>query len=252
MMKKISAALVLVLVVLLGACNNNPKSSKSNGGEEDNDSILVQRSYHSSGGLWKVTRGKKIQVDGKTKYILDGENLEYYKTPEGALSSKAIYQNGKREGLFQKFYTNGKLYYEVNYSNGKMEGVKKSYYKTGQIMAEMPYKKGLLGTGTVEYTPDGKALDPMELKVWYKKNGSSVTVYAKVLNKGKVTKRAEFFNGFLIEGKYYHKNLQTVPRQADGTAKITLHNSPEYVVISAKAKSARNNYFFLTKGITIK
>ena len=250
-MKKVSAVLLILLMVALGACNSNPKQKGSKSEEPENDSILTQKTYHSSGGIWKESRAKKIIVDGKEKYILDGENKEYYKTPKGALSSIAIYKDGKRNGLFQKFYTNGKLYYEVNYENGKMNGTKKVYYEDGTLMAEMPYKKGLLGTGTVEYTSKGIKKDPMKLSVWYEKKGSSIVVYAKVLDKGKVNKRAEFFNGFLIEGKYYHKNLKVVPAK-NGLAKTTLSASTEYVVISAKAKTARNNYVFLTKGVTIK
>lgn len=250
-MKKIIIAFSVVLLALLCACNNGAKSKTSKGEEAENDSILVQKTYHSGGGLFKVSRAKKVIIDGKEKFIIDGENLEYYKTPQNALSSKAFYKEGKRHGLFQKFYTDGKLYYEVNYENGKMDGVKKSYYKDGTLMAEMPYKKGLLGTGSVEYTSKGIAIAPMDLKVWYKKNGSSVTVYAKVLNKGKVTKRVEFFNGYLIEGKYYHKNLQSVPMK-DGIAKTILHNAPDNVIISAKVRSARNNYVLLSKGLQIK
>ncbi len=249
-MKKYCTTLVLVLLVILSACNNSSKSAQSKVGEAGNDSILVQKSYHSSGGLWKVSRAKKIEINGKTKYMLEGENLEYYKTPQGALSSKAIYKDGKREGLFQKYYAEGELYYEVNYSNGKMEGVKKSYYKDGKVMAETPYSRGLIGTGTVEYSSKGIVLEAPELKVWKEYNGSVLTVYAKVLNKGKKTSRVEFFNGFLIEGKFYHSNLQKVPVK-DGVAQLTLHNAPDHVVISAKVKSARNNYYFLTKSLKL-
>jgi antitoxin component YwqK of YwqJK toxin-antitoxin module len=249
-MKKFSAVILVLLLMIMGACNNSQKSNESKGDDSENDSILFQKTYHSGGGLWKVNRAKKVIVDGKVKYVIDGENLVYYKTPQNALSSKAFYKDGKRSGLYQKFYTDGKLYFDVNYENGKMDGIKRSYMEDGSLRAETPYKKGSLGTGTVEYTSSGVKLPPMEMKVWYKRNGSSVTVYAKVLNKGKLTKRVEFFNGPLIEGKYYHKNLQKVTVK-DGIAKITLVD-PSYVVISAKAKSAYNNYSFLTQTLNIK
>ena len=249
-MKQKLLALSVLMVFLLGACNGGQKTKKNGSDEAENDSILVTKTYHPGGGLWKVNRGKKVEVNGKTQYVMEGEVLEYYKTPKNALSSKAIYKDGKRNGPFYKYYTDGKLYYEVPYVDGKMNGIKKSYHENGNLMAETPYKQGLIGVGTKEYTTEGKLLEPMTIKVWYKKNGSAVTVYAQVLNKGKVTKRAQFFNGYLIEGTYYHKNLQKVPMK-DGLAKITLQDPPSYVVISAKAKSARNNYTFLTKGINI-
>lgn len=250
-MKKIKVAFFVLALVLLGACNGNPNGKQGKSGDAENDSILTQKTYHSSGGLWKVSRAKKIIVNGKEKFIMDGENLEYYKTPKNALSSKAIYKDGKRDGLYQKFYAEGNLYYKVNYKEGKMDGVKTSYYKDGKIMAETPYKKGLIGVGTKEYTSKGIEQSPMELKVWYEKNGSAITLFAKVLNKGKVTKRAKFYNGYLIEGEYFHKNLQEMPVK-NGIAEFTIHNPAQFLVISTKVKSARNNYFFLKKEITIK
>lgn len=142
--------------------------------------------------------------------MLDGEVLEYYKTPKNALSSKAIYKDGKRNGKYIKYYTDGKPYYQVNYTNGKMDGLKKSYHKNGNLIAQPPYKQSLIGVGTKEYTPDGKLFNPMQLKVWYKKDGNSVIVYAQVMSKGKVTNRVDFFEGLLIEGKYMHDNLQKI------------------------------------------
>lgn len=237
------------MLFLLGACQSGTRK-KTGAKEEKNDSILITKTYHPGGGLWKVNRAKKVEANGKVKYVMDGEVLEYYKTPQNALSSKAIYKDGKRNGLFIKYYTDGKVYYHVNYLNGKMNGVKKSYHKNKQLMAEIPYKQGLIGVGTKEYTPDGKLLAPMKLKVWYKKNGSSVIVYAQVLNKGRVTKRAKFYEGLLIDGKYAHNNLHQVTMK-EGTAEITLYDNPSFVSISAKAKSARNNYSLLNKSIKI-
>ena len=88
------------------------------------------------------------------------------------------------------------------------------------------------------------------MKEWYTKDGSSVTVYAKVLSKGKITKRAEFFEGMLIENNYWHKGLSKMTVK-DGIAKVTFPNAPAYVVVSAKVKSARNNLYLLAKHIQI-
>ncbi len=249
-MKKMSAVIIVLLLIGMTACNNSAKPKQSKEDVPQNDSILIQKTYYPSGGLWKVKRAKKVTIDGETKYVVDGENLTYYKTPQNTLASKAIYKDAKRNGLYQKFYTDGQLYYEVNYKDGKINGIKKTYNKAGNLMAETPYKEGNLGIGTVEYGAQGVKLDPMELKVWFKKNGNLVTIYAKVLNNGKITKRATFFNGYLIEGKYYHKKLQELEVK-DGIASITLTNPPSYIVISAKVKSTYNNYSLLSEGINV-
>ena len=153
-MKNLLAITTILALFLLGACNsgNSKKAADADDGFEENDSILIQKEYHTSGGLWKVSRAKKIEVNGATKYVMDGENLEYYKVPKNALASRAFYADGKRSGVYTKYHTNGKVYYEVPYEKGKMNGVKKSYYKEGQLQAEIPYKLGCIGKGTKEYS----------------------------------------------------------------------------------------------------
>lgn len=249
-MKQLILSLSLLLIITLSSCAGGRKGGKTSDGDK-NDSTLVKKTYHSTGAIWKVNRGKKVLVDGKTKFIMHGEVLEYYKTPEGALSSKTNFVNGKRNGMYTKYYTDGSVYYKVNYLDGKRFGVKTSYHKNGQVMAEVPYKKGLMGVGTKEYTPSGELIEPMTMKVWYKKNGSQVTVYAQAFNKGRATKRVEFFEGLLVEGKYVHKGLRKVPMK-DGIGQITLSTHSGAVTITAKVKSARNNYSIVTKAIAIK
>lgn len=238
------------MMLLLGACNSS-SSKKVEAESAENDSILITKTYHSNGGLWKVSTGKKVVKDGETTYVMDGERLEYYRTPQNTLSSKAIYKNGKRNGLYIKYYIEGNIYYQVNYLNGKMDGVKQSYHKNKQLMAETPYKQSLIGTGTKEYTPDGKLITPMTMKVWYKKDGNATIVYAQALNKGRVTERVEFFEGALSEGKYSHNNLQKATLNGD-IGMVTLYGNPSTVTISAKIKSARNNYSLVSKTIQIK
>lgn len=246
-MKK-TLLLLALFSILLSSCNTGG-AKKTKGSDAENDSTLVNKTYHSHGGLWKVTTGKKVIVEGKTKYVRHGEYKEYYKTPKNTLSATAMYKDGKRDGLYTKYYTDGKIYYQVTYSNGKMNGVKTTFYKDGKVMAETPYKQGCLGEGTKEYSNTGNEIGDYELKVWTKKNGKAITIYAKVTSKGKVTKRAEFFNGLLIEGSYWHKGLQEVQMGSDGVAKITLQNPPAFTVITAKVKTAHNNYVLLKKNL---
>ncbi len=251
-MKRKLFALSVLMLIFLGACTNQ-KAKKGAADKPENDSILTMKNYYPGGGLKSIQTGKKVEKNGKTQYVMEGKCTEYYKTPKNALASKATYKNGKRDGMFYKYYTNGKLYYEVPYAEGKMEGLKKMYYEDGKVMSEVPYKKGLIGIGTKEYTSKGVELkDQMSIKVWYKKTGSGITVYAKAFNDGKLTKRAEFFEGFLIESKYYHKNLHEMKMGSDGVAKIEISSPMSYIVVSAKIRSARNVYHFVSQGINVK
>jgi len=251
-MKNLLYTTGILLMVLMASCQSGKSSKGQKGGDSDegNDSTIVQKSYHTTGGLWKVNRAKKVEVDGESKYVLHGEVLEYYKTPKNALSSKAIYKNGKREGLFTKYYTDGKVYYTINYHDGKMNGIKKSYHTNGKLMAETPYKNGLIGLGTKEYTPDGNLISRMEMKVWTEKSGNSTIVYAQMLNNGKPTKRVTFYEGALDEGKYSVREMVEIP-MTGATAQKLVYNTPTTITISGKARSAYNNYTLLSKTIKV-
>lgn len=41
--------------------------------------------------------------------------------------------NGKREGLFKKYYLSGKLLSEVIFRNDKEEGMMKGYFENGKL-----------------------------------------------------------------------------------------------------------------------
>jgi len=101
---------------------------------EVEDGILVgNRSYYDDGQL----RGKQTQF----------KEEDYYKN--GQLRRKAHYnQDGKQDGLLEKYFEDGRLNYKYNYKDGKKDGPYESnsngeleygYYSEG-ILKEMNTK----------------------------------------------------------------------------------------------------------------
>ena len=41
--------------------------------------------------------------------------------------------NGKKEGIWKYYHSNGNLWYECFYKNGLLEGLYKSYYSNGSL-----------------------------------------------------------------------------------------------------------------------
>ena len=61
---------------------------------------------------------------------------------DGKLFSRGNYVNGKRHGLSEFYYNNGQLSYRRNYVNGKIHGVCESYYDNGQLDYRKEYNMG--------------------------------------------------------------------------------------------------------------
>ena len=65
--------------------------------------------------------------------------VTYY--PNGQLSMKGNYKNGKKEGSWE-FYEDGQLRRKVTYKKEKKEGPAVRYYDNGQLSMKGNYKNG--------------------------------------------------------------------------------------------------------------
>jgi antitoxin component YwqK of YwqJK toxin-antitoxin module len=114
---------------------------------------------------FKKIRNKELLIEQKKQqfikpiitYYVDGQIKErYYISP-----------NNKKEGLYQSWYKNGKLYEQCNYINGKKEGSYQNWYSSGQLEKECNYinniREGLF-------------------QIWYE-NGQMSTKYNYINNK---------------------------------------------------------------------
>ena len=118
---------------------------------------------------------------------------------------------GKKEGSRITYHSTGKVYKDQPYINNKLSGVCKRYDRQGRITAEYPYNNGMVGIGLVEYTNLGKKRPVPVISIVKKDEIKSNGRYKLILSlTGKGSERVksvQFYQGKLIEGKYFHKNL---------------------------------------------
>ncbi len=75
------------------------------------------------------------------------ENKQYIRNGEwNTQLEKVTYQNGKKVGLYERYYSNGNLYERSHYDdNGKLNGLCEFWYDTtGKKMKHMNYVNGKL------------------------------------------------------------------------------------------------------------
>lgn len=95
--------------------------------------------------------------------LFSGSSYQYYTDTIPATFS--AYYRGKRHGLYQKWFPNGNMSYEVTYKHGKMEGTAKSWWSDGTLRSETPFKNGLSEGIQLQYYRSGALFKKRSLKV---------------------------------------------------------------------------------------
>ena len=70
-----------------------------------------------------------------------GTSVEHY--AHGQLAVSTSYKNGKREGLYRKWYPTGRLSFESQYVQGKKHGSTKSWWPNGKLRTTSEFVEGV-------------------------------------------------------------------------------------------------------------
>lgn len=86
-------------------------------------------------------------------------------------SFKGLMKNGKREGAWLRYYSNGQLDFKGSYKNGREEGAWIFYWNNGQLYSKGNYKNGRKEGEWVAYSRNGI---PYKSKTGIFKNGVKI------------------------------------------------------------------------------
>ncbi len=81
----------------------------------------------------------------KTKYLQNG--YKKYYDPDGHLREEGLLVNGLKTGLWKTWtiwHTDNQLYEKVNYIDGKRNGLYQRLYSNGQLMCQCNYVDGMI------------------------------------------------------------------------------------------------------------
>ena len=206
---------------------------------------LVQH-HRSDGSL-----ASEVEYKNKKKH---GLAKGFYR--DGTLKSEIHYQEDVKEGIARLYYENGKVYRETLYVQDKKDGIQKIFREGGQLLAEIPYKEDFLGTGTIEYTADGKPKKQLpEIQVEYINNILKNKQYIVRISLSRGYKNVDYFIGELTEGKYKNNTLM---RMVDTNGVLELkYTLPagsyimETVHVVAETKTQMKSPYLLYKKINV-
>lgn len=100
---------------------------------------------------------------------VDGKQEGLWRTwhSNGRLHKEGELKNGKEHGRYLEYYDSGILRYEYFYDLGKKTGLWRSWYKDGDIYTERNFKEDVLDGRLVQYSEDGEVLVTEEYRKGY-------------------------------------------------------------------------------------
>lgn len=224
-MKNLASILLLFVLITTTACQflgSNGSKTKSNGVQNSDGTIIKKKHFNNDpyGPVeWKVS--VKAEEDGST--IRHGLSTRYSKN--GKVYEKINYADNKKHGKRLTYHSTGKVWKEQSYVEGKLDGLCKRYDRNGKLSAEYTYKAGLPAVGLKEFTNLGKERIQPTIKIEKLDQIASANKYKLKLSlTGENLKRiksVDFYMGDLIEGKYFHNNLNPAKPNSSKTSEFS-------------------------------
>ena len=95
------------------------------------------KDYYITGELQAEGMYLSIDKDDDSKSVFDGECINYYKS--GAISTKFIVENGKKNGEFTKYREDGLISLHTYFKDDKIDGIHTEFLKDGDICVQTEY-----------------------------------------------------------------------------------------------------------------
>lgn len=142
---------------------------------------------------------KTLQMDG---YYLDSSckiknGLFYYFHPNKTLSSAGLYVNGKKQGVWRSYYSDGRMKDSTTYENGYIKDIRMEWYANGFPMDSLKYNSD--GSAVqVSWFNDGTPGSSGKYQ-----NGKKNGVWQYFHKNGKLSSLESFSNDAMINKEYF-------------------------------------------------
>lgn len=108
-----------------------------------------------SGEIKIIENSRKYIVATFSNGIPNGAYAEYR---NGQLVVKATYRLGRKQGVYEEYYPDGKIRQRANYTDGELNGTQTAYFTNGKTERTSLYLNGKKEGQEKLYSPDGKEI----------------------------------------------------------------------------------------------
>ncbi|MEH6469104.1 MAG: hypothetical protein V7725_05780 [Porticoccus sp.] len=109
--------------------------------------LLVFLAFNATTVIATEVRQRETFIKDGVSYVtrtskpVNGIVVKYY-TLNRLLALRIHYKDGKKDGLEESFYRNGRLHFRVNYKDGQEDGLTEYFHTNGQLKSRVTYKDG--------------------------------------------------------------------------------------------------------------
>ncbi|MBQ0711814.1 MAG: hypothetical protein KBT53_02510 [Porticoccus sp.] len=109
--------------------------------------LLVFLSFNATTAIAKEIRQRDTFISEGVSYVtrtskpVNGIVIKHY-TLNRLLALRIHYKDGKKDGLEESFYRNGRLHFKINYKDGQEDGLTEYFHTNGQLKSRVTYRGG--------------------------------------------------------------------------------------------------------------
>lgn len=177
----LNKSLIIVLVFCFFGCKDGGDAPRTYNQKDKN---LVLQTVEKSKLDLRSNEGKWY-FQGKP---FTGNAVSYYN--DKRKKEVIPFVEGQKNGVSQKWFSNGKLQKQIFYKNNKLEGEGKSWWEDGKLASKSFYVNGVGNGVQKEWHPNGKMA-----KITTLKNGVEEGLQQAWLENGKIYVNCEMKNG---------------------------------------------------------
>lgn len=109
--------------------------------------LLAFLAFNATTVIAKEIRQRETFIKDGVSYVtrtsmpVNGIVVKHY-TLNRLLALRIHYKDGKKDGLEESFYRNGRLHFRVNYKDGQEDGLTEYFHTNGKLKSRATYKDG--------------------------------------------------------------------------------------------------------------
>lgn len=181
--------LISALLFIISACTLSDAEHKEDVPKDSEISLPAEMPSDAetlSMDLLVLNQNKGIMLHRGSPFT--GIAVEYYKPEQ--LKTRIHYIQGKREGRYNKWFSDGTLSYEATYVAGRREGPAQSWWSNGNIRSSSNYQRGIAEGEQLQWYKSGARFKKMTVL-----NGREEGLQQSWRENGKIYNNYEAKNG---------------------------------------------------------
>lgn len=171
---------------------------------------------------------KDVENVKQGKWVITGEMRKDTSYSASSIIEEGKYENGRKVGLWIRYYPNGNVQSKINYINGRPKGLYELYYDNGQVEEQGNWSRNKNTGDFKRFYENGEMMQHFQFADNGKRNGEQLYYYSN----GEVEVRVNVVDG--KENGALKRYFQNGELKSEMTVNLGVADKNSYVEYKAK------------------